>query len=769
MRTMNKTLRKAFSCILIVLAILNTAYPVPASETGDVTLQEADVLMEDVAADAMQADAETRSGDNDAENTDAVYTHEENGGEIDSSYSETVPEENEETAIDLDVESSASAVMPDGGIEDAVPEETEFPAEEMVGTRDERCLNITWQDGYIQKIQLDSAASEAQLLSQSRTILTKMGLPSDTYQITADEAGVSAEIISRDYYDGDDEVRVLAHMGYHMTATENTLSAYRVARALGFHYVGGDIRFTKDNVPVVVHDTTINATARKADGNAIGMPVTVRKYNYEELLEYDFGLSTDPVWKGEKIPTLEEYLTLCNKIGLIPNIHIKTDSGLTNENFCSVAEIVMRTGMQGIAAYAANYVSYLRPIIEIDPISIVDIVITDKWDPHYVTDALSLRTGENQVEIGVIRRLYAKSIAATCRFNNILLTTSAVSGEAAKTLDSHVSMISTDGVLPDVIIKGARVRETYGGNYIESDPSARKDYQLLAHANTGVMVRMIASRPQTELRLDTNPDNTEVSMFRFERNSEGYYNIICSRNMLAVGVKGGSTANGAAIILANCNLSFKSQMWTIIHNDDGSVSFINRHSGKALQEVNDLQKRNTHFAQNTYDGRSSQKFWLRLSSKQITMKYVGSVVRLQPQDSTVVIGTAGNSAANGANVQTVKLAENDSQKFTLLYSGDGYYRIVNKKSGLCLTMSGNGPTGNIIAAAWDNKSSQRWKLVWNGNGKGMYVGTYRLICKQGNTGVTIDGTASAGKNIKADWWTGKKEQQWMIKTAALVR
>lgn len=666
------------------------------------------------------------------------------------------------------MEESASEIPGETGTDseltapEEVPEDTES---ELTGAADKaqpQYLSVCWQDDYMQKIDLGSGLTEDELGKKARSLLKTMGLPEDTYILTVKSDGAFATIMSRDYADGDEEVRVLAHMGYYMTATRNTLSAFRIARALGYHYVGGDVRFTKDNIPVVVHDETINATARCADGSVIDGAVYVRQHTYKELLKYDFGLSTNSVWKGEKIPTLEEYMTLCYRIGLIPNIHIKPDSGLTVSNFRSVAEIVVATGMQGVATYAANYVNYLEPIVAVDPVSIVDIVIQDKWDPHYVTDVLSLKTDQNQVQLGVVKRLLAPNIATTCRYNGILLTTSANSEAEAAALDKHVSMMATDGALPPEIIRGAARRSYHGGDYITADPVSGTDYRLLAHANVGVMMRIIGSKPKTALRLDTEPANKEVAMFRFIKLSNGYYNIISSRNMYAVGIKNGSKADGALLQIADRNTSFVSQMWELVHNDDGSVSFVNYHSGKALSITGGIEKKNSSLCQYTFDGRSSQKFWLKMSDVQIDMKFVGKTIRFQPPGSSIAIATAGNSTAQGARAQTVKYAENNIQKFNLFYSGDGYYRIVNKKTGYCMTNDGD----RIVSMrAWDNKDTQRWKLVWNGSGTGLYSGTYRIICKTGSTVLTIDGTVNSLKDIKADPWRGLRQQQWRLTSA----
>ena len=59
--------------------------------------------------------------------------------------------------------------------------------------------------------------------------------------------------------------RITAHRGASFDHPENTLSAMRQAVAAGADMIEFDLRATKDGVPVVLHDTTIDRTS---DGRA---------------------------------------------------------------------------------------------------------------------------------------------------------------------------------------------------------------------------------------------------------------------------------------------------------------------------------------------------------------------------------------------------------------------------------------------------------------------------------------------------------------------
>ena len=54
--------------------------------------------------------------------------------------------------------------------------------------------------------------------------------------------------------------RILAHRGGGLLAPENTLAALRYARNLGFEGVEFDVKLTADDVPVLLHDDTLDRT-----------------------------------------------------------------------------------------------------------------------------------------------------------------------------------------------------------------------------------------------------------------------------------------------------------------------------------------------------------------------------------------------------------------------------------------------------------------------------------------------------------------------------
>jgi glycerophosphoryl diester phosphodiesterase len=100
---------------------------------------------------------------------------------------------------------------------------------------------------------------------------------------------------------------VIAHRGYSAFAPENTLSAFRLGLAAGADLVELDYHHTRDDVPIVIHDGTLDRTT-DATNRWGGEKLAVANYALETVRGLDAGRWFSAQWTGEKLPTLEEAL-----------------------------------------------------------------------------------------------------------------------------------------------------------------------------------------------------------------------------------------------------------------------------------------------------------------------------------------------------------------------------------------------------------------------------------------------------------------------------
>ncbi len=124
---------------------------------------------------------------------------------------------------------------------------------------------------------------------------------------------------------------VVAHRGGSLLAPENTLAAFKNAIKIGAAYIELDVHQTKDKVTVVIHDNTINRTTTGKGA--------VNKMSFEKLRTYDAGIKFSNEFAGEKVPTLDETLTLIDgKCNLLIEIKNPDDSGIIEKDVVSLIQ-----------------------------------------------------------------------------------------------------------------------------------------------------------------------------------------------------------------------------------------------------------------------------------------------------------------------------------------------------------------------------------------------------------------------------------------------
>lgn len=99
------------------------------------------------------------------------------------------------------------------------------------------------------------------------------------------------------------------------------MAAFERAVALGADGIEFDVHLSADGVPVVIHDFAVDATT-----NGSGR---VAEMDLAQLQQLDAGAYFDPVFAGERIPTLEEVLQALGD-RLLLNIELKSTSPRDN-------------------------------------------------------------------------------------------------------------------------------------------------------------------------------------------------------------------------------------------------------------------------------------------------------------------------------------------------------------------------------------------------------------------------------------------------------
>jgi glycerophosphoryl diester phosphodiesterase len=160
----------------------------------------------------------------------------------------------------------------------------------------------------------------------------------------------------------------IGHRGARAYEPENTLSSFRRAVELGVDAVELDVRKTKDNEIVVIHNSDVNKTT---DGSG-----SVNDLTLEQIKK----LVTE---KDEHIPTLEEVLDAVGKRVKVL-VELK-EPGLEEK----VLELIRRKGLIGNVIIISFHEDVLRKIRELDDKVTLGLIYVRHKNP--IQSALELK------------------------------------------------------------------------------------------------------------------------------------------------------------------------------------------------------------------------------------------------------------------------------------------------------------------------------------------------------------------------------------------
>ena len=416
--------------------------------------------------------------------------------------------------------------------------------------------------------------------------------------------------------------------------------------------------------------------------------------------------------------------------------------------------------MQGRVVWAADDIDYLRYVRTLDPVSGLDMIVY-KWVPSVIPKVRELKTDTNFVEIAIGKSLFTNPIAVACYRHGVYVTASANKPEDVTKLDSTVRLISTDYMLPDEVKALARQRKSTAEETFQT-PAESTDYRLQTSIDLSIMFSIQSSSLASQMTVNKVQKYTDMNDFRFKKQGDGYYQILNTRSMLALEVKGGSTADGAAVVL-NTWTGTDRQKWKIVKNANGTVSLVNKASGKAIQTKNGKVTAGTALVQFKKNDSDAQQFWMVREPKQVKVNFTKNYYIGSKGAPGFALKVTNNSDAVSTNICLGKKQADYNLKFQLIYSGDGYYRIMNTKTKKFLTVKGNSSANgaNVIQDTWKNLSGQRWLPKKNNDG------SYTLVSKLGTCLQIAADTKKpgSGTNVNVGKRSNTAAQRWTLGAA----
>ncbi|MBI28559.1 MAG: Glycerophosphoryl diester phosphodiesterase [Alphaproteobacteria bacterium MarineAlpha5_Bin11] len=240
--------------------------------------------------------------------------------------------------------------------------------------------------------------------------------------------------------------KIIGHRGAKSLAPENTLSGIYAAVLHKTKFIEIDVKISKDKIPVLLHDDTIDRTS---DGWG-----KCSDLNFSELSKFDYGSWFDESFVDEKILSLKECLEYINrkKIGL--NIELKLNKGREKEGINSIKKLFKRKKITTDYFFSSFNIVSLDHISKIFP-NIPRGILVDKSTKKQFSsleDLINICNKYNCFSIGIDSKIIDKNMVDYLKKRKLLVNVFTINklDDANELFSWGVNSIFTDR--PDIFI-----------------------------------------------------------------------------------------------------------------------------------------------------------------------------------------------------------------------------------------------------------------------------------------------------------------------------
>ena len=240
-------------------------------------------------------------------------------------------------------------------------------------------------------------------------------------------------------------IKDIAYKGLSKYAPENTMPAFKLALQNGFKYIYADVKYTSDGTGVILHDSTIDKTARDSNGNAVTGDITT--LTYDQVSQYDFGRWFYNTPTNIKIPTVNELLRFCKLTGAHPYLHFNFDLKVeTNAAYIhDMVDRAIRYGMTKDITWASFTFDNLQLVRERLPFARV-CFMTNFVNEDVIRDVTYLKENNGTGEVVICSGSYSAPAVNLCRTADIPMEVFVVDDPSLITdANSYVSGVVTSG------------------------------------------------------------------------------------------------------------------------------------------------------------------------------------------------------------------------------------------------------------------------------------------------------------------------------------
>ena len=206
--------------------------------------------------------------------------------------------------------------------------------------------------------------------------------------------------------------KFIGHRGVKDLCPENTLESIARAFEIGLNFVEIDVKISKDKVPILLHDDTLDRTT-----NGSGLAID---HDYENIKKLDAGKFFYKENTNIFVPKLEDILNLCiNNNGNL-NIELKPNKNFEKENAHKIYEVTKNINQIDIFFSSFDMISILE-ISKLYPQSIRTFLLDD-FKEYNIDDLISISINHDLKICGLNIDFVTTDIIKKIKKSNIAIT-----------------------------------------------------------------------------------------------------------------------------------------------------------------------------------------------------------------------------------------------------------------------------------------------------------------------------------------------------------
>ena len=206
--------------------------------------------------------------------------------------------------------------------------------------------------------------------------------------------------------------KLIGHRGVKDLCPENTLESIARAFEIGLKFVEIDVKISRDKVPILLHDDTLDRTT-----NGSGLAID---YDYENIKKFDAGKFFYKKNTNIFVPKLEDILSLCNNKNGNLNIELKPNKNFEKENIYQIYKLTKNINKIDIFFSSFDITSILE-ISKIYPQSFRSFLL-DNFKEYNIDDLINISTNNDLKICGLNIDLVTADIIKKIKKSNILIT-----------------------------------------------------------------------------------------------------------------------------------------------------------------------------------------------------------------------------------------------------------------------------------------------------------------------------------------------------------